>query len=347
MPPLSLQPLFFAIFRRSRDMPKNIDTTEPVIPQKGEKIDKVLYFTKDIYTNMVQESFAAIKRSRRSEKDPVIIAGLYGIYYNAFAGLIRSGVLCNRAMGIDGFPEIHIMIDNQIYKVRESILLALFGTEAEAVIKPWQDTSASYIDHPFAQFQNQNDESVDNKAAVRSTEAKYKAAMAAMKSANDKALKELQQKDAEILSTKLSQQKSKYEQVVTQLMKKQAAMEEKAAVVPDENAIKALKQQHSMELSQMKQQYEGQIRSMQGAMGNLQKTYADQKAEYDKYRTAAEKEISEHKKYVYDPNYDHYYSDVLPKLVDSLEFTHTDLVIRGFCVALSLAGIVLSLTFFI
>ena len=77
----------------------------------------------------------------------------------------------------------------------------------------------------------------------------------------------------------------------------------------------------------------------------LHKTSEKNKADYASYREKKEKEEKEREKYTYDPNYDHYYSDILPKVVNTLEFSHTDLLVREGCIFISLLASVIALIY--
>lgn len=76
-------------------------------------------------------------------------------------------------------------------------------------------------------------------------------------------------------------------------------------------------------------------------------TYDENASEFKKEIARQKKEIDEHNKYVYDPNYDHYYSDELPQILDSIDFTRTDIGIRAGAVAMCVGGIIISLLFII
>lgn len=76
------------------------------------------------------------------------IAELYGIYYNAFAGALRSGVMYCKEMDIDGYPKIVISIGNIMYPCRDIALKDILGDEYEKLTKfPYEDKSASYVRH--------------------------------------------------------------------------------------------------------------------------------------------------------------------------------------------------------
>ena len=100
----------------------------------------------------------------------------------------------------------------------------------------------------------------------------------------------------------------------------------------------ALKTQYQAKVDDLYTKYKNSLDKKNKNISTLQSSLSAKTSDYDAYREKAEKELNEHKKYVYDPNYDHYYSDVLPKIVNAIEFTHTDIIIRSSLIALSLAG---------
>lgn len=280
---------------------------EVIINQQPAAVEKELAFTKPDYAEMVKNSYKVIQSGK--VKDRKMLVSLYGMYYNAFAGLIRSGILCSREVGNDGMPVIVTMLDSKNYPIRESVLLALFGEEAEYVVKPWKDSCAesSYFTgslmKDFTNLRHQEGNQAGNE--IVKLRARY-----------DKQSAELQDLN------------EKYEQLLkdggsgSDYSKKLAELEKK----------------HKKELDNVKIHADRTIT-------DLQKRLNQEKSEHDRYKRETAQELEDSRKYVYDPNYDHYYSDVLPKLVDSIAFSNTDIVIRGLCVGLSFAGILLSLVF--
>ena len=55
------------------------------------------------YTEIIKETAQMLYQARRSGEtmDRNIVAELYGIYYNAFAGALRSGVMYSKEMDTD------------------------------------------------------------------------------------------------------------------------------------------------------------------------------------------------------------------------------------------------------
>ena len=49
-------------------------------------------------------------RKNKSEVDEKQLSELYGIYYNAFTGALRNGVLYSKKMDTDGYPKFVIVI---------------------------------------------------------------------------------------------------------------------------------------------------------------------------------------------------------------------------------------------
>lgn len=76
------------------------------------------------------------------------IAELYGIYYNAFAGALRSGVMYSKEMDVVGYPKFVIPVGNTMYPCRDIALRDILGDEYEKLTKyPYEDTSLSYVRH--------------------------------------------------------------------------------------------------------------------------------------------------------------------------------------------------------
>ncbi len=77
-------------------------------------------------------------RKNHWEDDRDISVFLYGIFYSSMAGLLRAGVLHTRTTGIDGFPEIGLLVNDngtqRPYRCRESVLRGILKEEADELI---------------------------------------------------------------------------------------------------------------------------------------------------------------------------------------------------------------------
>lgn len=307
-------------------MAKTVDTPM-VLQERGLKVDKNLSFTKDEYLSIIRSVTPEIMKTRKmaAKGDKAAVSelrSLYGIYYTSFAGMIRSGMLCRRITDYDGFPKITIMIgDSEKYDISESSLIGIFGKESEYLIHPYSDDSDSYIKDPFAELTDINvtlntSEGTSSKAEIRKLENEHKKEIAKLKSDYEREIRTLKQGDAAVSS-------------------------QTPAVDADiMDAVNKARQEDMYTLEEERKQFDFEKK-------RLQNVIASQKKDFDKFKAEKEKEDAERKKYVYDPNYDHYYNDVLPKLLDSLEFSHTDTLLRGLSIAVSLAAVAASLFVFV
>ena len=258
------------------------NTIEFELPKQDAPILKELAATKDIYSDMVRISWDMLQdvKTHRSKTD---IASAYGLYHNSFTGLIRSGILCERYMGPDGFPEI---LGEKSYSIRESVLKALLGRECEQIVHPWKDESQSYLD------------------------------------------------DMEKFPEKYF--------ISNGLKMKDAADEHNLSLELDDarKELEDMDKEHQAELNGLNSKYSKEIARLKAMVDKG-------KADFAAYKQSAEDAAREKEKYIYDPNYDHYYSDVLPKLIDSIEFTKTDILIRGICIGISIIFVLLCCIFLI
>ena len=102
---------------------------------------KNLFYTKSAYESILKEAHQRIEeKNRKGIKHP----NESGLYYEAFIGYIRSGVLHSRETGEDGTPQLQVLIDGSPYRCPEAVVKDLLGTDAEMVIEPYEDNSASY-----------------------------------------------------------------------------------------------------------------------------------------------------------------------------------------------------------
>ena len=314
---------------------------EITIPIKSESVVKELYFTKENYLSILQSVEEKLDSNDISREEKT---SLYGIYNNAFAGLIRSGQLCMRKDGDDTMPVIEIEAKGSRYTIRESTLDAVLGQEAESIIHPWKDGSSynGYIKGAFSKKGNTDPENIysskDLDAAVKLAESKKDKTMKEMERNYEKDLASAE-KDNARLEKKLSETDAGLKRAlgtIEELKKrneetiKNAEEHEKEAV---RKAIEGI-EDNKEELENTKKELEA-----------LHKTSEKNKADYASYREKKEKEEKEREKYTYDPNYDHYYSDILPKVVNTLEFSHTDLLVREGCIFISLLASVIALIY--
>lgn len=100
------------------------------------------------YLDMLRETakqIAAI-RIKKTKIDKGQLAELYSIYYNIFAGALRSGCMYEKAMDTDGYPKFIIHTGDEQYSCKALPLQDIFGLEYERLTKfPFKDTSESYV----------------------------------------------------------------------------------------------------------------------------------------------------------------------------------------------------------
>ncbi len=255
------------------------------LPKQERPVIKELATTKRIYTEMVRDAWSMLLDAKKSQ-DKLKIQTAYGIYHNTFTGLIRSGIMCERYVGVDGFPEILVRFEQEKYIIRESILKSLLGMDCEQIVHPWKDASTSYLDD------------------MEKFPEKY------MMSNGFKLKDEADEHD---LSLELDDARKEME---------------------------SMDKEHQSELNSLNSKYSREINKLKKALEN-------RKAEFDNYRQNIEAEAREKEKYVYDPNYDHYYHDTLPALVNEIEFASTDILVRAICIGVSVVFVLLSCIFLI
>ena len=291
--------------------------------------------------NYLQKSYEAIADTAKAriesnsyEDDKEMIAE-YGIYYNAIAGLLRSGVLCSRITGDDGFPEIQIILGSKTYQCREDVLRMILKDEADYIISPYEDTFESYLDAAYTpkvitneSTETEPENTEENKNVnLKKIQKKHKKEIDQLKAEYEKKIKELEENAAHASET----------QVIATTMPEEVI---KTIQVPDEAALQELQEKIEI-LQREKAALTKENKRLTNEAGEHEGTISKIKAQLKAKSDA----LDEAQKYEYDPNYDHYYSDVLPKLVDSLEFTHRDLVYKFLAMGLCVGGLIISALF--
>lgn len=293
-----------------------------------QEIAKGLNYTKQFYEEIADSAKELLGEMQNENAQTVV--DQYGIYYNAIAGLIRSGVLCSRVTGTDGFPEIRAVIGSKTYQCREDVLRTILGEEADYIISPYEDTFQSYVPLKFnipASSDDTVDDSKSGKADngnVRKLKQEHKAEIGKIKKEYEDQLKTLKQqlKDAKSRDNTVIQHESHVETVTVtdpDLEKKIAELEKNNQKLTEEN----------QKLTDSKAAYESKVAQIKTQL---------------QAKTA---ELEEKDKYHYDPNYDHYYNEELPQIINSLEFAHTDLVWKVIMSVMCLAGMGVSALFFL
>ena len=97
----------------------------------------------------------------------------------------------------------------------------------------------------------------------------------------------------------------------------------------------------------LRAEYETKLKQSEAKNSQLAEQIEKHKKAYKNLKIRSDKEKAEAQKYTYDPNYDHYYSEELPQLIKSLEFSHSDMMIKCFCAVMSCIGIAVAFMFMI
>ncbi len=295
---------------------------------------KGLSYTKQRYEYLVENAYNEIKASKKSSVDPKLLQGLYGVYYSALAGLLRAGTLCTKSTSNDGLPLIKVLINAKEYACPEEALYRILGEDAPEVISPYQDTYRSFIGENTGAVivrtepeiapvivDNKNNKSGKNGKGDKSS-AEINALRKELKDLKDAAAKEK------------SEANSKYNELNARYQKALVASQNLPIVSSEED--KQLINKFQMDIEALTTELNGLKADILTAKSNEEKAV--------KERDSIKKELDDKKHeeeiYRYDPNYDHYYSDELPQLINSLEFNNTDIIARVAGMAVCAIGIV-------
>lgn len=343
------------------------EETELIRP---EVVYKNIVSTKQTYEDITTSALSEIKSAKKNHESEETIANLYGIFYNGIIGMIRSGDLCYRKTGIDGFPEIHVVLGDNVFRVNEMVLYHLIGSNASEIIKPCEDTFSSYVDatninysfpsiavkpsaalvpnvipqqdpqdkqdkqdkKKFFAVKKKDQADLDDKE-IEKIKADYESEIADLKKQI-----EIIKKDRDEITAKAS---SSSDVNLTGEIQRKLDQAEKSLLdlEKEKNAIADKYSKATSELSKLNDE----IKERDSAISNFEGT----RKEAEKLKKEIEEIEADKMKYEYDPNYDHYYSDELPGIVESLEFTHTNGIFRTFAIVGCCIGIVISCLFFI
>ncbi len=311
-----------------------IDTAMAVIP-------KELTYTKSMYEELVTELKNELDHSKNKGR---AYQELYGMYYCSLIGLIRAGALCTRVSGKDGFPEIRVYIKSKYFKIREDVIYSIIGAdEADEIISPYEDHADTYVPHIERLVKDTAEKTEEENVITQS-----------LSSASEKPVKQDASLKKEIESLKKekkeieSKAKAKYDALDIKYRKALEANKNLPVVSSAEDAETISKFKDQIEkaaedaeklkqdLSEWKKKYhESQ---------DLEKE-AIKKAE--KLQEKLDRKEEEARKYIYDPNYDHYYNDELPVIMENLEFNHTGTMVRVGAMIGCFIGVVSCLLMFI
>ena len=134
----------FMTARKGDNMAADNSST-PVIVSEQPVAVKGLAFTKQDFETLVTESSQLLQDAGKNHWSRDDKITLNGIYYASLAGLIRSGTLLRRDTGIDGFPEISMIIGDREFTCRENALYGILEDDAPQLITPYEDTFRSYV----------------------------------------------------------------------------------------------------------------------------------------------------------------------------------------------------------
>lgn len=197
-----------------------------------QEVIKGLAFTKKDYEYLAANAMESIKLAKRSQAKPEELSSLYGIFYSSMAGLVRSGALCSLEDGIDGFPELHVLIGENKYHCKEYAIQAILGDEASEIISPYENKCGSYIT-PATYINAEtnsvrlDDQNVEAEQPVKTKRGKYQRSEADKRlidNLNQKIAVEAEKHAAEI--TVLKQEKASIEMEKTSLEKELANISE-------------------------------------------------------------------------------------------------------------------------
>ncbi len=322
---------------------KELEISDPVV--------KELDFTKAAYEKLVVDIKEELDNTKK--KSGTAYQELNGMYYCAIIGLIRAGALCSRTSGKDGFPEIRVFIGSKYYKCREDVIYSIIGAEeADELITPFEDDTDNYtksLSHissaktvaPAAANVTVYTETTPlSKKESKSQETALRKELENLK----KEKKEAEEKAA----SKYNELNSRYQKaveasknlpVVSSAEDAEIINEFKEKLAKSDNVVESLK----AELIEWKSKYDEVNRECRKANESAE----DAEKRAGRLQRKLDEKEEEAKKYVYDPNYDHYYSDELPVIIESLEFNHTGSMVRIGAVVACFVGIAACLLMFI
>ncbi len=337
---------------------KNKEDQAALLNTNEAPVSKGLSYTKKDYEDIVVDTKKLIDLYEKQGSKDANLCDLYGIYYAGVAGLLRSGAICRRITGHDGFPEIAVMAHAVEYYCPEIALREILKGSADDIIHPYEDTFLSYVDPlsysgPSASDteetpKNENDmvSRAEMNKQISDAQRKYKDSVDKLKRDYEKKLKDMfanvnfskaDSAEAAALRKEIEDQKAKYSALAEQIDAADEKAQKYKALYESKNSIKdnqlAESQQREKELKKKLLQVQNQADRSNNAYRDLQK------------EVNQEKENRRH--FTYNPNYDQYYSDMLPKIIDSLEYSHSDYVLKVVCALLCCGGILMSLLFII
>lgn len=169
------------------------------------------------YIDLLQKSAKMIQVYKQTAKDNLDshqLAELYGMYYNAFAGALRSGTMFSKQMDTDGYAKYIITVAGHPYVCREAPLRDILQNDFETVTQyPYDDTSASYV-KPYVKVIRESDnyiaateEAFEKEASQKEQNSRRQTGKPAKSNKNrardkQEALRAEQRKETEIIKAK-------------------------------------------------------------------------------------------------------------------------------------------------
>mgnify|MGYP004510217091 CR=1 FL=1 len=302
---------------------------DDILNTKEQPVSKGLSYSKKDYEDIVTTTKELIDECKKNGESADTIKDLYGMYYGSIAGLLRAGALCRRQTSIDGFPEIVTLAHAKEYICREDALYSILGSETKDIIHPYEDTFLSYVRPAFSLTSSLDHEASETlKHQLDESQKQYQESEDKLK---------LNSETVTALQNEITLHKNKNKELSEQLVSAKKEMEKykNLYIAADGAAEKQLESYQKKE-----NDYKKQLLTLQTKAERI----------HDEYQTlqsnvAEEKENRRH--FTYNPNYDQYYSDMLPKILDSLEYSHSDTLIKTACTILCSVGILLSLLFLV
>lgn len=338
---------------------KNGEDQSALLNVNETPVSKGLAYTKKDYEDIVVDTKKLIDMYEQQDTQDEKLRDLYGIYYAGVAGLLRSGAICRRITGRDGFPEIAVMAHAVEYYCPEVALREILKESADDIVHPYEDTFMSYVDplsysgasvsnkqEPVQKNENDLISRTEMNKQISDTQRKYKDSVDKLKKDYEKKLKELSSNansnnadSAEIVALKqeIEAQKDKCCTLSEKLDATEEVKRKYKALYESKNSVKDTQ---LAELQQREKELKKKLLQIQNQADRFSNAYMDLQKEANQ-----EKENRRH--FTYNPNYDQYYSDMLPKIIDSLEYSHSDYILKVVCALLCCGGILMSLLFII
>ena len=119
--------------------------------ENSNKVARNLTYTKNEYIDIIRMVSKELRqKDRPNEKQ---YSEMYGIYYNALAGLIRSGSMCRKEMDTDGYGKIFVMAGDKEVSCKDIAVRDILREERDlgrtVIVISHDDRLDSMADHIF------------------------------------------------------------------------------------------------------------------------------------------------------------------------------------------------------